>query len=118
VDKQCNVCPTLLTNNLYDSSQIIATWRSYPTLLFWCRYLRVIDRFNNYVISAYITPGGMRFLLLHDGHKEDSVRNYFVECHELYTKNMMNPFADFDAPIVSRAFDNQVKSISKRVLGV
>lgn len=81
-------------------------------------FLRAIDRFNNYVISAYMTPGGMRFLLLHDGHKEDNIRTFFAECHELYTKNMMNPFAQFNEPIVSRSFDNHVKSISKRVLAI
>ena len=82
------------------------------------RYLRVIDRFNNYVISAYMTPGGMQFLLLHEGQKEDSVRSFFTECHELYVKNMMNPFAQFGSPIVSRAFDNNVKRLSKKIMGV
>ena len=80
------------------------------------RYLRVIDRFNNYVISAYVTPGGTHFLLLHDGRSEDSVRMYFTECHELFVKNMMNPFAQFGAPIVSRSFDNHIKAIAKRTL--
>ena len=60
----------------------------------------------------------MNLLLLHDGKSEDSVRVFFTECHELYVKQMMNAFAQFDQPIVSRSFDIHIKSISKRVLGV
>ena len=29
-------------------------------------YLQVVDRHNDQVISAYVTPGGARFLVLHD----------------------------------------------------
>ena len=29
-------------------------------------YLQVVDRHNEQVVSAYVTPGGARFLVLHD----------------------------------------------------
>lgn len=54
-------------------------------------FLRVIDRFNSHLVSSYVTPGGTTMLLLHNGKSEDIVRQFFVEAHEIYVKNMMNP---------------------------
>ena len=31
-------------------------------------FLRVVDRFNSYLVSAYVTPGGTTMLLLHNGN--------------------------------------------------
>jgi len=64
-----------------------------------------------------VTPGGMYFLLLHDGRSEDSVRQYFTEIYDIYVKYMLNPFAKHDSPIVSRAFDSHTKMVSKRMFG-
>ena len=33
-------------------------------------YLKVVDRHNEQLVSAYITPGGARFLVLHDARNE------------------------------------------------
>lgn len=33
-------------------------------------YLKVVDRHNEQLVSAYITPGGARFLILHDARNE------------------------------------------------
>jgi hypothetical protein len=49
-------------------------------------YLKVVDRISNYVISAYVSAGGMRFMLLHENIASDSVRAFFQEVHELYIK--------------------------------
>ena len=54
-------------------------------------FLRIVDRFNSYLVSAYVTPGGTTMLLLHNGKSEDLVRQFFLEAHELYVKNVMNP---------------------------
>jgi len=57
-------------------------------------FLRVIDRFNTLLVSAYITPGGTVMLLLHHGRtNEESIRAFFVEVGDLYAKHVMNPFA-------------------------
>jgi hypothetical protein len=77
-------------------------------------YLKNIDRFNSLQVSAYITPGGMTFLLLHNGKNEDIIKAFFTDMNEVYVKYLMNPFAIYDAPIISPQFDIQVGNIAKR----
>ena len=77
-------------------------------------YLKVVDRFNNSQVSAYVTPGGATFLLLHSGKGEDSVRQFFIEVHELYVKVLMNPFHEFNTPITSPLFDARVKVLGRK----
>ena len=79
-------------------------------------FLRVVDKFNFLLVSAYVTQGGKLLLLLHNGKSEDAVRTFFVEVHDLYVKYMMNPFALADTPIMSPHFDNHVRSLAKRFL--
>lgn len=45
-----------------------------------------MDRFNNLFVTAYVTPGNARFLLLHDGKNDDSIRSFFSEVYELYLR--------------------------------
>ena len=87
-----------------------------------CSFLRVVDRFNALLVSAFITPGGTVFLLLHNGRTvEDNVRAFFVEVSDLYAKHVMNPFAVLGAPMTltngcSPAFDVAVRNIAQRTL--
>lgn len=53
---------------------------------FFYRYLKVIDKFNERFISAYLTAGNIKLLLLHDAKSEDAIRNFFNDCYELYIK--------------------------------
>ena len=80
--------------------------------------MRVIDRFNSLMVSAYVTPGGVYLLLLHEGRGEDAVRGFMTEVHELYVKHILNPFAKFDAPICSPQFDSHVRMASRRFLSL
>lgn len=49
--------------------------------------LQIVDRFNNNLfVSAFLTPGGTKFLLLHDGKADDSVRSFFYDVYELYVR--------------------------------
>ena len=50
------------------------------------RYLKVVDRFNEHSIYAFAAAGKTRFLLLHEGRNEDTVRSFFVDVYELYVK--------------------------------
>lgn len=47
---------------------------------------QTVDRFNNLLVSAYVTPSGARFLLLHDGKSDDAIRGFFGDVHELYLR--------------------------------
>jgi trafficking protein particle complex subunit 2 len=78
----------------------------------------VVDRFNSSMVSAYVTPGGVYLLLLHEGRSEDSVRGFMTEVHELYVKHMLNPFVQFDSPICSPQFDSHVRMASRRFLSL
>lgn len=51
-----------------------------------CAWLQTVDRFNNLFVTAYVTPGSARLLLLHDGKADDSIRTFFSEVHELYLR--------------------------------
>ena len=33
-------------------------------------YLKTVDSHNEQLISAYITPGGVKFMVLHDTHSQ------------------------------------------------
>ena len=81
-------------------------------------FLKVVDKFNHLLVSAYCTPGGAILLLLHDSRSEDAVRVFFTEVHELYVKYIMNPFASIDSPIVSPNFDSRIRSLARKILSL
>ncbi len=55
----------------------MAMWASSAT------FLKVVDRHNEQLISAYVTPGGARFLVLHDARSDDGIRAFCNEVHEV-----------------------------------
>jgi trafficking protein particle complex subunit 2 len=77
-------------------------------------YLRAVDRFKDVLVSAYITAGRTRFMLLHDARNEDAIKNFFQEVHEHYLKTIMNPFYGPNMPITSSTFDARVKQAAKK----
>ncbi|ORZ32865.1 trafficking protein-like protein particle complex subunit 2 [Catenaria anguillulae PL171] len=79
-------------------------------------YLRVVDKFNDWFVSAYVTAGNVRFVLLHSVKNEDGIRNFFVDAHELYVKTFLNPFHEIDQTISSPTFDIKLRSLAKRHL--
>jgi len=46
-------------------------------------YLKVVERHNDQLVSAYVTPGGARFMVLHDARGDDGVRAFCNEVHEV-----------------------------------
>ncbi|GJJ78031.1 trafficking protein particle complex subunit 2 [Entomortierella parvispora] len=79
-------------------------------------YLKSVDKFNERFISAYLTAGNIKLLLLHDAKSEDAIRNFFNECYELYIKTLLNPFYKPNSIIGSTTFDNKVRASAKRYL--
>ncbi|KAK8958923.1 hypothetical protein KSP40_PGU017537 [Platanthera guangdongensis] len=49
-------------------------------------FLKAMDRFNELVVSVYVTAGHTRLMLLHDSRNEDAIKSFFQEVHELYIK--------------------------------
>lgn len=81
-------------------------------------YMRVVDRYNDQLVSAYVTPSGYRFLLLHDGRHEDGVKPFFSDLHDLFTKTTLNPLYDERAstPITSPSFTERVANLARKHL--
>ncbi|KAF9436228.1 TRAPP subunit [Entomortierella beljakovae] len=79
-------------------------------------YLKSIDKFNERFISAYLTAGNIKLVLLHDAKSEDAIRNFFNDCYELYIKTLLNPFYEANSIISSASFDNKVRTSAKRYL--
>uniref|UniRef100_A0A7S1IAV6 Trafficking protein particle complex subunit n=1 Tax=Eutreptiella gymnastica TaxID=73025 RepID=A0A7S1IAV6_9EUGL len=74
-------------------------------------YLKGVDRVDQWLVSAYVTPSYVKFLLMQDGRQEDSVKRFFDDVYELYLKTMLNPFYDVSHPITSANFDGRVKTL-------
>uniref|UniRef100_A0A7S2N4C3 Trafficking protein particle complex subunit n=1 Tax=Helicotheca tamesis TaxID=374047 RepID=A0A7S2N4C3_9STRA len=79
-------------------------------------YLKVVDKVNHQQVSTFLTAGNIKFMLLHGGRSEDSIKNFFTDIYELYVKLSMNPFYKYDTPISSKNFDTRVRAIARRYL--
>ncbi|WFD35219.1 TRAPP subunit [Malassezia cuniculi] len=56
-------------------------------------YLKSIDRINDWSVSAFVVPGNVKFIMLHEHKHEDGIRNFFLEVWELWTKPLIVVFA-------------------------
>ncbi|KAI9501986.1 TRAPP subunit [Coemansia spiralis] len=79
-------------------------------------YLKAVDRYNDWTVSAYVTPSNARFMLLHEAKPEDPIRSFFAACHELYLRTLLNPFYEANTSILSQAFDAKVHTLAKKYL--
>ncbi|KAL0479739.1 trafficking protein particle complex subunit 2 [Acrasis kona] len=81
-------------------------------------FLKSVDKFNNFSISAYLTAGYVRFLILFDGERksDDSIKQFFTEVHELWVKIQLNPFYELNATIDSPSFESKIKQLVNRYL--
>jgi len=79
-------------------------------------YLKSVDKFNEWTVSAFVTPGNMKFVLLHEARNDDGIKSFFHEVWELYVKTMLNPFHTAHTPIRSPVFDARVRASAKKYL--
>lgn len=75
--------------------------------------LGVVDKFNNLQVSAFVTAAQIKFLLLHDGKSEDTVKLFFRDVYEVYLRVVMNPFFTPRSQIKSAAFNQKVRSLAR-----
>ena len=84
---------------------------------FWntqLNFLKNVDKFNDLLVSAFVTFGRVKFILLHDPRNEENLKNFFQDLYELYIKIQMNPFFNPTAPITSQSFDQRVKGLARK----
>ncbi|EOY04764.1 SNARE-like superfamily protein isoform 2 [Theobroma cacao] len=79
-------------------------------------FLKAIDRFNDLVVSVYVTAGHTRFMLLHDSRNDDGIKSFFQEVHELYIKILLNPLYLPGSRITSSHFDTKVRALARKYL--
>jgi hypothetical protein len=64
-------------------------------------------------VSAFVTAAQVKFLLLHDGKSEDSIKLFFKDVYEVYLRVMMNPFFTARSPTKSPAFSQKVRNLAR-----
>ncbi|KAI0699427.1 Sedlin [Cytidiella melzeri] len=79
-------------------------------------YLKSVDKFNEWTVSAFVTPGNMKFVLLHEVRNDEGIKSFFMDVWELYVKTMLNPFHTAHSPIRSAVFDARVRASAKKYL--
>ncbi|PAN07025.1 hypothetical protein PAHAL_1G305600 [Panicum hallii] len=79
-------------------------------------FLRSVDRFNDLVVSVYVTAGHTRFMLLHDSRSDDGIKTFFQEVHDLYIKIFLNPLYLPGSRITSSHFDTKVRALARKYL--
>ncbi|GMM51805.1 TRAPP subunit [Starmerella bacillaris] len=79
-------------------------------------YLKSVDKFYGYIISAFVTPGNVRFLLLHDSRNDESIKQFFLDLWDIYTKTILSPFYKEGDPLGNPHFNARVKQIIRKNL--
>ncbi|CAN8240532.1 unnamed protein product [Cochlearia groenlandica] len=88
-------------------------------------FLKSVDRFNDLVVSVYVTAGlfsslipstHTRLMLLHDSRNEDGIKSFFQEVHELYIKILLNPLYLPGSRITSTHFDTKVRALARKYM--
>eukprot|EP00927_Polykrikos_kofoidii_P036427 TRINITY_DN30757_c0_g1_i2.p1 TRINITY_DN30757_c0_g1~~TRINITY_DN30757_c0_g1_i2.p1 ORF type:complete len:163 (+),score=25.50 TRINITY_DN30757_c0_g1_i2:32-490(+) len=78
-------------------------------------FLRVVDKFNDFHVSAFATAGHSRFMLLHKTRNEEAIRAFFAELHDLYLKAIMSPFCKPGLQrLESPTFDMKVRAAAQK----
>jgi hypothetical protein len=76
---------------------------------------KAIDTVSKYTVSAFVSAGVVKMLLLHEGKSEDSIKSYFQEIYEYYIKSLLNPFYELNSSL-DKNFGDKVGILSAKWL--
>lgn len=79
-------------------------------------YLKSIDRFNQWFVSAFVTASQIRFIIVHDQKNDEGIKNFFNEMYETYVKYSMNSFYKINTPIKSPTFEKKAQLYGRKYL--
>ncbi|WAR61741.1 hypothetical protein PtB15_12B431 [Puccinia triticina] len=80
-------------------------------------HLKQIDRFHEWSVSAWIPPGGMRFVLLHEiKNNDDGIKMFFLEAWESFVRHQLSPFYEINSRITSPQLDLRIKTSARKFL--
>jgi hypothetical protein len=106
-----NLIPDITTDKAYLFQFILYASLDNLDLKEATAFRECIDSYDNYTVSAYVTPGQTAFLLLHPKKKE--LKKFFQQVHGVYAQLLMNPFYDVRAPIEDDKFKQAVIQAAK-----
>jgi len=82
-------------------------------------YLKVVDKFNEWFVTAFVDPRAeLSSFLLHDASRvdESGLKSFFMEIYELYCKFILNPFYIHHSIIKSTVFDKKAQALARKYL--
>lgn len=79
-------------------------------------YLKSIDKFNQWFVSAFVTASQIRFVIVHDNRNDEGIKNFFNEMYEAFIKYSMNPFYVRNTPIKSSVFEKKSQNCGRKFL--
>ena len=79
---------------------------------------REVDKYEEegLIVSAYVTFGHLRFVLLQEKGAFNGTEEFFRLAHELCAKHLANPFTDPGIPFDSEPFRNRIIALFNSLL--